>query len=65
MIRTIAVLAIAAMSAAALAQTPTRIRGTLEQVDGNLLTVKTRSGEVMKIKVPRLPAHGNLRRDSA
>ena len=52
MIRTIAVLAIAAMSAAALAQTPTRIRGTLEQLDGNLLTIKARSGEMMKVKVP-------------
>jgi len=53
MIRSIAALVIAATSAAVLAQTPpTRIRGTLEQVDGNLLTVKTRSGEVMKVKVP-------------
>jgi len=41
------------MSAAVVAQTPpTRIRGTLEQVDGNLLTVKARTGEVMKVKVP-------------
>ena len=52
MIRPIAALVIAAMSAAVLAQAPTRIRGTLEQVDGNLLTVKTRTGEVMKVKVP-------------
>ena len=53
MIRSIAALAIAATSAAVLAQTPpTRIRGTLEQVDGNLLTVKSRTGEVMKVKVP-------------
>jgi hypothetical protein len=55
MIRPIAALVIAAMSAAVLAQAPTaptRIRATLEQVDGNLLTVKTRSGEVMKVKVP-------------
>ena len=53
MIRSIAALVIAATSAAVLAQTPpTRIRGTLEQVDGNLLTVKSRTGEVMKVKVP-------------
>jgi hypothetical protein len=52
MIRPIAALVIAAMSAAVLAQAPTRIRGTLEQVDGNLLTVKARAGEVMKVKVP-------------
>ena len=53
MIRSIAALVIAATSAAVLAQTPpARIRGTLEQVDGNLLTIKARSGEVMKVKVP-------------
>jgi hypothetical protein len=52
MIRPIAALVIAATSAAVLAQSPTRIRGTLEQVDGNLLTVKARTGEVMKVKVP-------------
>jgi len=53
MIRSIAALVIAATSAAVLAQTPpTRIRGTLEQVDGNLLTIKARTGEVMKVKVP-------------
>ena len=53
MIRPLAAIVIAAMSAAVVAQTPpTRIRGTLEQVDGNLLTVKARTGEVMKVKVP-------------
>src|SRR5258708_24642084 len=43
---------IAAVSTAVLAQAPTRIRGTLEQVDGNVLTVKARGGEVMKVRVP-------------
>jgi hypothetical protein len=52
MIRSIAVVVIAAVSTAVLAQAPTRIRGTLEQVDGNTLTVKARSGETMKVKVP-------------
>ena len=53
MIRPLAAIVIAAMSAAVVAQTPpTRIRGTLEQVDGNLLTVKARTGEVMNVKVP-------------
>jgi hypothetical protein len=52
MIRSIAAIVITAMSTAVLAQAPTRIRGTLEQVDGNMLTVKARSGEVMKVKVP-------------
>jgi hypothetical protein len=52
MIRSIAAIVIIATSTAVLAQAPTRIRGTLEQVDGNMLTVKARSGEVMKVKVP-------------
>jgi hypothetical protein len=52
MIRSIAVIVLSAIASAVLAQTPTRIRGTLEQVDGNMLTVKARSGEVMKVKVP-------------
>jgi hypothetical protein len=38
--------------AAALAQAPTRIRGTLEAVDGNDLTVKARGGETMKVRIP-------------
>src|SRR5919197_3808341 len=56
MIRTLATLALIGGCAAALAQAPagapTRIRGTLQNVDGNLLTVKARSGETMKVKVP-------------
>ncbi len=52
MIRSIAAVVIAAVSTAVLAQTPTRIRGTVEQVDGNTLTIKARSGELMKVKVP-------------
>jgi hypothetical protein len=52
MIRPIAAVVIAAVSTAVLAQAPTRIRGTLEQVDGNVLTVKARGGELMKVRVP-------------
>ena len=52
MVRSIAAIVIATVSAAAFAQAPTRIRGTVEQVDGNTLTIKARSGEVMKVKVP-------------
>jgi hypothetical protein len=52
MIRSIAAIVVTAVSTAVLAQAPARIRGTLEQIDGNLLTVKARSGEVMKVKVP-------------
>jgi len=51
MIRSIAAIVIAAVSAAAFAQAPTRIRGTIEQVEGNTLTIKARSGEVVKVKV--------------
>jgi len=52
MVRSIAAIVIATVSAAAFAQAPTRIRGIVEQVDGNTLTVKARSGELMKVKVP-------------
>ena len=52
MVRSIAAVVIAAVSAAAFAQAPTRIRGTIEQVEGNTLTIKARSGELMKVKVP-------------
>ena len=52
MIRSIAAVVIAAVSTAVLAQAPTRIRGTLEQVDGNVLTIKARGGEAMKVRVP-------------
>jgi len=56
MIRTLAALALIGACAAAFAQAPanapTRIRGTLEAVDGNMLTVKARNGEAMKVKVP-------------
>src|SRR5438105_6905119 len=52
MIRSIAAIVVAVVSTAVLAQAPTRIRGTVEQVDGNTLTIKARSGEVMKVRVP-------------
>lgn len=56
MFRTLAAFALIGASAASLAQAPagapTRIRGTLEAIDGNLLTIKARSGEMMKVKVP-------------
>ena len=54
MMRSIAAVVIAAASAAALAQAPApaRIRGTLEAIDGNVLTIKTRSGEEAKVSVP-------------
>ena len=53
MVRTLTALVIAAVSTAALAQTPApvRIRGTVEKLDGNTLTVKARSGESMQVKL--------------
>ncbi len=55
MIRVIAGLLIAAVSAVAVAQAPAnppvRIRGTVEKLDGQMLTVKSRSGESVTIKM--------------
>src|SRR5437868_6551429 len=52
MIRSIAAIVVAVVSTAVLAQAPTRIRGIVEQVYGNTLTIKARGGEIMKVKVP-------------
>jgi hypothetical protein len=55
MIRLIAALLITSVSAVALAQAPAnppvRIRGTVESLDGQNLTVKARNGETMKVKL--------------
>ncbi len=55
MIRSIAALLIAGLSSVALAQAPAnppvRIRGTVEKIDGQTLTVKARSGETMTVKL--------------
>jgi hypothetical protein len=55
MIRAIAGLLIAAVSAVAIAQAPAnppvRVRGTVEKLDGQMLTVKSRSGESVNIKL--------------
>ena len=55
MIHTIAAILLAAVSAAAVAQAPAnppvRIRGTVESLDGQILTVKARNGESMKVKL--------------
>ena len=40
------------MTTAALAQERVRVRGTIENVDGNVLTVKTREGQDVKVKLP-------------
>ncbi|MBR0719014.1 hypothetical protein [Bradyrhizobium liaoningense] len=50
----VAVAMVAVSSLYAFAQqppTPTRVRGTIENVDGNLLAVKSRSGENVKLHV--------------
>ncbi|HYT48047.1 MAG TPA: hypothetical protein VEL04_06475 [Burkholderiales bacterium] len=55
MIRAIAVLLIAAVSAVAVAQAPAnppvRIRGTVEKIDGQILTIKTNSGQSMTVRL--------------
>jgi hypothetical protein len=55
MIRAITALLVAALSAAAIAQAPAnppvRIRGTVEKFDGQMLTVKARSGETLTVKL--------------
>ena len=55
MTRLLAAFILAAFSAAALAQAPAtppqRIRGTVEKIDGNVLTLKTRSGETRTVKL--------------
>ena len=55
MIRTIAALLIAALSAVAVAQAPAnppvRIRGTVEKIDGTNLTVKANDGRSMNVKL--------------
>jgi hypothetical protein len=48
----VAIAAVAASSLCAIAQqppTPSRVRGTIEAVDGNVLSVKSRSGEDYKL----------------
>jgi hypothetical protein len=55
MIRVIAALPLAIVSAAALAQAPAnppvRIRGTVEKLEGQNLTVKARNGQSMNVKL--------------
>jgi hypothetical protein len=56
MIRAIAAFTLLAVSALALAQQPpanppVRIRGTVEKLDGNMLTVKARNGQSMNVKL--------------
>ena len=55
MFRAIAVFLIAAVSAVAFAQAPSnapvRIRGTVEKIDGQNLTVKTHNGQSMNVKL--------------
>ena len=54
MIRAIAGLVIAAVSALAVAQAPNppvRIRGTVEKIDGQMLTVKANNGQSMTVKL--------------
>jgi hypothetical protein len=50
----VAVAMVAASSFSAIAQqppSPTRVRGTIESVDGDVLSVKSRSGEDVKLRM--------------
>jgi hypothetical protein len=55
MIRTIAALMISAVSIAAIAQAPAnppvRIRGTIEKLDGQVLTIKANDGQTQTVKL--------------
>jgi len=55
MTRILAAVLLAALSAAAVAQAPAnppvRIRGTVESLDGQILTVKARNGDSIKLKL--------------
>ena len=55
MIRSIATLLLAAGAAAAIAQAPAdtsvRIRGTVEKIDGQMMTVKANNGQSMTVKL--------------
>jgi len=53
MVRRIAAFLIAVVSTVAFAQAPTpvRIRGTVEKLDGNQLSVKTRDGQAMTVRM--------------
>src|SRR5216117_1832212 len=55
MTRLIAAILLTAVSAVAIAQAPAnppvRIRGTVEKLDGNNLTVKQRNGQTVQIKL--------------
>src|SRR2546428_14152516 len=42
---------LALVSAAASAQAPTRVRGTIAGLEGNMLTVKSRDGTDIKVKL--------------
>lgn len=49
--RILAVLILASLSAAALAQTPVRVRGTIQSYDNQTLVVKAHTGELVTIKL--------------
>lgn len=46
-----AAIALSVMATAAVAQQPARIRGQIEKVDGAMLTIKTRDGQAVIVKV--------------
>jgi hypothetical protein len=51
MVRTVAAFLVAVASTVAFAQTPVRIRGTVEKLDGQVLTVKGNDGQIQTVKL--------------
>ena len=49
------VVALVFAASIAAAQTPLRVRGTIESVDGQTLAVKARDGAMMKVKLADSP----------
>jgi hypothetical protein len=49
--RHLALLALVAVSSLAVAQAPTRVRGTISAIDGNVLSVKSRDGKDLKLEL--------------
>jgi len=47
----LALLALVVVSSVAIAQTPTRVRGTITALDGDVLSVKSREGKDLKIQL--------------
>ena len=57
-----AILVLAFACASAWAQAPTRVRGTITAIDGNVLTVKSREGKDLRIELAPNVTFGYMKR---